>query len=111
MYRLVAIFFLLWTMTDLSVPQVCVADFDVPASGAGTSNDQPAIAASSQSHDARSSSIPYRQDDDCFCCCCHVMPSSFVRVERLKAVSCVEREDDHVVPYRSINAPFHPPRI
>jgi hypothetical protein len=29
MYRLVAIFFLLWTMTDLSVPQVCMADFDL----------------------------------------------------------------------------------
>jgi hypothetical protein len=45
MYRLVAIFFLLWTMTDLSVPQVCMADFDVPAFGAGASNDQPAMTA------------------------------------------------------------------
>jgi hypothetical protein len=111
MYRLVAIFFLLWTMTDLSVPQVCMADFDVPAFDAGASNDQPAMTASPQSHDTGSPINPYQQDDDCFCCCCHVMPSSFVRVERLKPVSCVEREDDNAVPYQSINAPFHPPRI
>jgi hypothetical protein len=39
------------------------------------------------------------------------MPSSFVVVERLKAVSSVEKEDDGVVPNRPISTPFHPPRI
>jgi hypothetical protein len=112
MYRFIAIFFLLWTLVDLSVPQVCMADFDAPAAAtAGASKNQTILSTSSQSHDAGSSSVPYQQDDDCFCCCCHVLPSSFIRVERLKAVSSVEREKDGLVPYRPINAPFHPPRI
>ena len=93
MYRVVAIFFLLWTLADLTVPQVCMADFDAPANGAGASNGA------------------YHQDDDCFCCCSHVMPSSFVLIERLKTVSPAERETDGIVPYRPIGTPFHPPRI
>jgi len=48
----------LWTLTDLSVPKVGMTDFDVPAFGAGTSKDQPAMTASPQSDHARSSSIP-----------------------------------------------------
>jgi hypothetical protein len=93
MYRLVAIFFLLWTLADLTVPQVCMADFDTPANAAGASNGA------------------YHQDDDCFCCCSHVLPSSFVPIERLKAASSVDKEDDGIVPYRPISTPFRPPRI
>jgi hypothetical protein len=93
MYRVVAIFFLLWTLADLTVPQVCLADFDTPANGAGVSNGA------------------YHQDDDCFCCCSHVMPSSFVLIERLKPLSSVEKQNDGVVPNRPTSAPFHPPRI
>src|SRR5262249_47242698 len=112
MYRFAAIFFLLWTMVDLSVPQVCMADFDAPgATTAGASQDQTILGSSSQSHDTGPSSVPYQQDDDCFCCCCHVLPSSFVRIERLKAVSSVERDADDLVPYRPVRTPFHPPRI
>src|SRR5262245_59805930 len=112
MYRFVAIFFLLWTLIDLSVPQVCTADFDAPAAAAaGASQDQTILEASDQSHDAGSSSVPYQPDDDCFCCCCHVLPSSVVRIERLKAVSSVERDDECLVAYRPVSTPFHPPRI
>jgi hypothetical protein len=111
MYRFVAIFFLLWTLTDLSVPEVCMADFDAPASLAGASTEQPVLATSPQRHDSGSPSVPYQPDDDCFCCCSHVLPSSFADVERLKALSTVERDDDGTVPYRPINTPFHPPRI
>lgn len=93
MYRVVAIFFLLWTLADLTVPQVCMSDFDAPANGAGASNGA------------------YHQDDDCFCCCSHVMSSSSVLIERLKAVSSVEKEADGVVPNSPISTPFHPPRI
>jgi hypothetical protein len=111
MYRFVAIFFLLWTLTDLSVPQLCMADSDAPASVAGASSHPLILATSPKSHDDGSSSVPFQQDDDCFCCCSHVLPSSFVHVERMKAVSSFERENDDLVPYRPVNAPFHPPRI
>ena len=110
MYRLVAIFFLLWTLIDLSVPQVCMADFDAPAPIADASSNPQILATSLESHDDGSSSIPLQQDDDCFCCCSHVLPSSSVHVERLKAVSSIEKDDDAPAPYRPVNAPFHPPR-
>jgi len=98
-------------LIDLSVPQVCTADFDAPAPIADASNTPQVLATSPESHDDGSSSIPFQQDDDCFCCCSHVLPSSFVLVERLKAVSSTEKEDDAPVPYRPANTPFHPPRI
>ena len=91
MYRLVAIFFLLWTLTDLSVPQLCLADFDAPATLAGASKDQTDLHASSQPNGNGPANIPFQQDDDCFCCCSHVLPSSFVRDEKT-AICILARE-------------------
>ncbi len=82
MYRLVAIFFLLWTLTDLSVPQLCLADFDAPATLAGASKrSDGACTHRSQPNGNGPANMPFQQDDDCFCCCSHVLPSSFVRDE------------------------------
>jgi len=110
MYRSIAIFFLLWTLVDLFVPQVCMADFDAPASAAGASNNK-ILRASSQPPERNSSNLPFQRDDDCFCCCSHVVPSFFLIEQTLNIVACVNELPQQMRASGSAISPFHPPRI
>src|SRR2546423_1872657 len=108
MYRWVAIFFLLWTLIDLSVPQICMAEFDAPPSVPGASYKP--LTASPQ-HDDESSNVPFQRDDDCFCCCSHVVPAFFTRGEMLNLVAYVSAAPDQIGSVGATASLLHPPRI
>jgi hypothetical protein len=108
-YRSVAIFFLAWTVLDLSIPQFCAADANSPQSY--TESDRNLAASHASAPLPGPDNSPVERDDDCFCCCSHVLPSSFNRVEILTVLACMGDLPSATAPPISLTVPFHPPRV
>jgi hypothetical protein len=107
-YRCVAILFLLWTLADLFIPQLCAAD----ASFSELSSDPDEIVTSKATgpEDPLIPDDPIQRDDDCFCCCSHVLPAFFHRTETLAVLHRVAQVPDEAMPSFLVPIPFHPPR-
>lgn len=67
--RMVAVFFLLWTAVDLTIPSVCAID-QQPGSG-NARRESTVLTAGGSTQTA-----PNDGTEDCFCCCHHVMSTA-----------------------------------
>ena len=113
-YRVTAVFFLAFTLVDLSMPGVCAEDLF------GFAEAFPAIAAHGDSQRVVSSghgtsgtpadSAPDLPDEDCFCCCSHLVATPRFVVAQF----AIDRPVTVPRAPRPVTAPprtlFHPPR-
>lgn len=112
-YRVVALFFLVFTFIDLACPGICRDDFDdlgtqIPAQIAAKTIVQSYAPDAGQQE--RRDSRPQPLEEDCFCCCPHILPTYQIESPVLTA-----KLPQHPAPAASLpNAPpggtYHPPR-
>lgn len=116
--RVIAIFFLLFTVVDLATPHLCAEEMGLQSvafamaigSTAEITINAARSEASSDSH-RNESPVPIQGNEDCFCCCSHILPSkSFV-------VAGILLEPFDIDPLRAFlptgspDRHYHPPRL
>jgi hypothetical protein len=117
-FRVLAIFFLVYTGLDITVPQLCSEEFSyqeiVQVVAASDLSDQartlPAIDAAKNSP-GDPTPREHSQDEDCFCCCTHVLPGHVtapVAIAELSPDIAALKKIDVASPV--IRGPYHPPR-
>lgn len=123
LHRAIAIFFLLFSFTDLVIadifaPQLCSeAAAELPLACAKVDDSEitfakgtgpTAVAGSSSSEQPAQ---PSDFDEDCFCCCSHIIPSPHIN---LAALNCLPQPGDPAMTSLPSSPPrgtFHPPRL
>jgi hypothetical protein len=117
--RVVAIFFLLYTFADITLPQYfCGSDAELVfnhnsvnvAHKEAANIDTETTISNNQQNQHEQEEKPHTED--CFCCCAHVLPSlSFIspHVDYDKYPLPIIQSDS--TPNPSIPLPYHPPRI
>lgn len=123
LHRAVAIFFLIFTFTDLVVadmlaPQLCseaaaglplgVANIDEPEI---TSTKETGCSVSSERHSSERPAEPSDFDEDCFCCCSHIIPSVCISVAVLNSSPQPSDPTITSLPSSPLRDTFHPPRL
>jgi hypothetical protein len=107
--RGIAVFFLLFTIVDISSPHVCCEELN----GLVESVAQSAAVNASIVHDSRSQppAKPSASEEDCFCCCSHVLPSLSLNMAELdfKSPETDPQQDCLLTP--PLSALYHPPRF
>ena len=115
--RGVALFFILFTFTDLSVPQLCREELGghaLPSASLASSNNQSdelSLSVASRQPQQQQSESSEHAYEDCFCCCSHIVPGSHFRVALLELKSPVTNPADLFLPTSPPDTPFHPPRL
>lgn len=118
LHGLIAIFFLLFTAADLTVPHCCsyviedlnLSAADVAGFSTDTTNDvTPSITADDSRPDQ--SSHTEQADGDCFCCCSHILPSVHFSVEELHEKLPVIALANFALPTPTPQSQFRPPRL
>lgn len=117
-FRFVAVFFLLFTAVDLTVPQFCSeetgglpiakaaqvfskTDFADELAAVSTSDSQGPVPSDQPSH-----------EEDCFCCCAHVVPGVVHCAAAIADMSSHSQvSKDRLLPSPPLRGPFHPPRL
>ncbi|MCW5968688.1 MAG: hypothetical protein KIT57_09250 [Blastocatellales bacterium] len=100
-YRAIAIFFLLFTVFDLSLPSLCQEDFQEIRIAAHS--EQPESAAPPlPSHRPGDEPGSDTEEHDCFCCCTHLTPVDMMRVADISYSL-------ETIPWGVISLPFAPP--
>ncbi len=110
LYRGIAIFFLLFTAFDLSLPSLC--EEDAPNVSIVAQTPQPAsmLAEPSSSRSSHQSGTD-REEHDCFCCCTHVTPGERVRVADSSFSTGTDLWEIGNLPVAPPDRTDHPPRI
>ena len=114
--RSVALFFILFTFADLSIPQLCGGELggcSLPGASLPASNNQPdelSLSVAPEHHQPQQSESREHPDEDCFCCCSHIVPGCHFSVALLDLKSPVTNPADQSLPTSLPNIPFHPPR-
>lgn len=117
--RFTAVFFLLYTFADITLPQYfCSSDAELVFNNNSVNvidneadeNNNETIISSNQQDQQKQEEMPHTED--CFCCCAHVLlglsftppyvPYDKYPIEIIKPDS---------IPNPSIPLPYHPPRI
>jgi hypothetical protein len=114
MVRAIAIFFLLYTGVEITVPQYCAEASGVVSisEAARDSTRRPVITATDDSNQKELPSEQPCADEDCFCCCAHVVPGRAVCtivVSDLMPSFGIPRKID--LPSPPLQSPYHPPRL
>lgn len=117
--RAVAVFFLLYTGADITLPQYfCPEDCGAPVTRS-TDSSKPAqnehLASALDKSNSRPSETPSEQlphEEDCFCCCAHVLPGAILaRLELYELTSTqpvIKTDSLPSPPHREM---YRPPRI
>jgi hypothetical protein len=112
--RAVAVFFVLFTFADLSIPQLCSEEFGLQSLPGGSApanlGDEAGTTDRDRSHQEQSEESNH-SDEDCFCCCSHIVPGSHFSVDISELTSPETNPGDDSLPTSPPNAPYHPPRI
>lgn len=124
--RGIALFFILFTFADLSIPELCQGELgscSLPSSSQSTSNNQSddlyGVHPSARLNLSGTSEQPQQQQsesgehagEDCFCCCSHIVPGNQFRVALLELKTLATSPADRFLPTSQPDAPFHPPRL
>jgi hypothetical protein len=116
-FRVIAVFFLIYTGLDLTVPGVCSEESSVPGIVEVSASANPALSILSAcigpQTDLRQDQSPRTSltDDDCFCCCTHVLPGNAlaaIAAQQLKSAVSDPVSNSLLSP--PLQSPFHPPR-
>lgn len=119
--RAVAIFFLLFTVGDIGLPQYFCGGEEIGGLPLGSvahastragdpDTERSAIPASEDSLPGQGSD-PAPHEEDCFCCCAHVLPAlAFTRAAaELRSPEPPQKQQS--LPTPSLQLPYHPPRF
>jgi hypothetical protein len=115
--RGVALFFILFTFADLSIPQLCCEELNgcsrpnPSLAGSYNQSDELRLSAASSQPQQNESKNTEESDEDCFCCCAHIVPGSHFTLALLELKSPVTNPGDHFLPTSPPDAQFHPPRL
>ncbi len=122
--RVLAIFFLLYTGTDIASPQLCSEELlglsgEVQAveltpvnNGSAHSNAAVAVVTTPENSQKDRSSNQSAQDEDCFCCCAHVLPGMmFVTISNFDLKSPAVSVKHNSLPTPPHQSTYHPPRF
>lgn len=115
--RAVALFFILFTFADLSVPQLCCEELggsSLPSASLASSynqSDELSLSAASGQPRHNQSQNTEESDEDCFCCCSHIVPGSHYNVALLELNTPVTNPAERFLPTSPPDTPFHPPRL
>ena len=116
-FRGIAVFFLLFTVADLSTPHLCSEElegFALPTASftaQDATTEHSAIAMASSEHQENQSSNPESENEDCFCCCSHIIPSVHFAVESVLLKPAISEPTISSLPTTPPQKPFHPPRL
>ena len=113
-YRVIAVFFLLFTCIDLACPSLCEEELGGMTKASRIQNAPDYIAAQilndgeqPNSHDSKSSVA----EEDCFCCCPHLQPS-------YRLITPTLHVNDRQFSFLPVGLPtppsisaYHPPRL
>lgn len=117
--RFIAVFFLLYTFADITLPQYfCSSDAELVFNN----NSVNVVYKESWNDDTETTISNNQQDqheqeekphtEDCFCCCAHVLPSlSFISPHVHYDKYPIEIIQLDSIPNPSIPLPYHPPRM
>lgn len=118
--RVVAIFFLLFTLADITFPEVFCREgigafvTEQPTFASATTRTETATVASMRRSDDPQPDMPTNQaphEEDCFCCCGHVMTVTvFVNCQALIMKSPPFTLYQDRLPTTPPQSPFRPPR-
>ncbi|MDQ3755646.1 MAG: hypothetical protein M3371_13055 [Acidobacteriota bacterium] len=117
--RTVVVFFLLYTVADITLPQYfCREDFGGRAAASSTDSTGTAqneqLAATFDSSAGIPSETPSEQlphEEDCFCCCAHVLPSAdLARIEVHELKSTQPVTPTGALPSPPVREMYRPPR-
>lgn len=119
--RAVAVFFILFTVGDITLPQYFCRGEEIGGLPLGS------VAASTEDGDpgTKRSAIPSSEDslpgqdseqapheEDCFCCCAHVLPAlAFTRAAAAELKSPEPPQKQASLPSPPLRLPYHPPRF
>jgi hypothetical protein len=115
--RGVALFFVLFTFADLSIPQLCggeLGGYSLPNASLPFSNgqsDELSLSAAPEQPQPQESEGSEHPEEDCFCCCSHIVPGSHFNVALLCLKSPVRPQANQFLPTSLPDIPFHPPRL
>ena len=110
--RVIAVFFLLFTAADLTVPQFCREEVGIGKFAQVSSFDIVGSAFKSPESREAPPSEPTHSDEDCFCCCSHVLPGTATSSPSgLQATSYFASLKIIDVVSPPLQGPYHPPRI
>jgi hypothetical protein len=118
--RGVALFFILFTFADLSVPELCTEELgghSLPSASLSIStheSDELSYSVASgqtRQQQQKESESSEHSGEDCFCCCSHILPGSRFNVALIELKSAVTNLAEHSLPTSSPGTPFHPPRL
>jgi hypothetical protein len=117
-YRLVAIFFLMFTAIDLGCPSFCQEDGlsgepetgrQIAASWIGSQREFLSPCKSDDSSDKPGQTSELKED--CFCCCSHLIPACHFNIAILNETPRVIVPTIPSLPSAPGPEPFHPPRF
>lgn len=114
--RAVALFFLLFTVADILLPQYfCREEWQaLPAVSTAPVRNNVAGQENTTPPDAPRPDAPVRYEEDCFCCCAHVLlpatlaVTSFLNASRPFLAITLPEASLPTAPHQTI---YHPPRL
>ena len=121
----ITMFFLLWTLADLSVPGLCRTDYDRPQDSQvpayvrdnASASASPDASVARRPSSAVTAGVPAQKqqgppslDEDCFCCCSHIVPALHFQLPAISESAPVLT----IYHFNSVTASalplYHPPR-
>ena len=120
--RAVSVFFLLFTVADIAMPQYFCGGEEVgglPLGSVATSPSEAADPGTERSavpepEDSLPGQVPEEapHEEDCFCCCAHVLPGlAFTRAANAELRSPGPPQERESLPSPPLRLPYHPPRF
>src|SRR5262249_48970003 len=118
-YRVIAIFFLVFTAIDLTCPSFCREEGPAGESQAVAQTADPEINSEDRliSSDETDGSCPKQPahpseiEEDCFCCCSHIIPGCHPSIAVLNESPHVDIPSISSLPSAPPRDTFHPPRL
>jgi hypothetical protein len=115
--RGVALFFILFTFVDLSMPEFCSEELggrSLPMANSTASfydSHELSLSPASDHSERNKTGNSEHADEDCFCCCAHIVPGKRFKVDVVELDSFLSETADISLPTSPPDTPFHPPRL
>jgi hypothetical protein len=115
--RGVALFFLLFTLADITLPQYfCTEEFGfreltIRVSAAEKETLLKTIPVKSDTQQEDQQPEQEHHEEDCFCCCTHILPTIAISIVPIALTQHLYASTHFSVPSPSVSGLFRPPRL
>ena len=120
LHRGIAIFFLLFTLMDIMLPQYCEEEMAFSSAAEtiiisdhhnnNAINNDAVIESTRSDTDPAVPASP-ENEDCCFCCCAHVLPAKHFFVAEAFIIEIFSNLQDLFIPSSPPQSTYHPPRF